>query len=172
MALSEISSFRHVALFTLILIGGSPLLTACERSCTDVGCDSNVRLELNESLPSGEYQLSATLDDETRECLLSLDINGQLQDESVVCLEENNLRFEADNLVITGTPQSILLTIEYVSSGQTVSESFTPEYVTNSPNGKKCDPTCRNAAAVFDITEFVTAIDEESAVEGGTAGSN
>lgn len=101
--------------------------------CTQIGCESGVRIELAEPLPEGATVTLAS--DRPGGVAVSFQCTAASPCESPL--------FARDF-----TPES--LTVRIQGGGIDYSESFIPTYTASRPNGPNCPPECRNATIVVD----------------------
>jgi len=109
---------------------------ACSsRSCTEIGCESNLTFDFDEYLAAGEYEVvvESTSGDATCTLTVEADRSSDYQ-----CSGDLDVDPSVSNVVIYATPETASL--EITSSGDAVaSAEATPEYEDNFPNGPECD---------------------------------
>ena len=123
------------------------------QSCTDIGCESGVTVDLSpktESWQAGQYELRLDLDDKHTTCsfeapedLVSQVCKGDFLINLTGRIDHIELRARTDSW----TPKTVH--VELSRDGASVlDESQTLKYAENQPN-EGCAPICHRAAAAF-----------------------
>lgn len=125
------------------------------RACTLIGCGSafSVQFDKAGAWRQGHYRVLVTLDDRPIECTadfpLSCDVTSSCADPGVLLLLSGcALARESQTIagveVLQETPAAVSIEV-FDEAGSLVKGAWQPAYLTSTPNGSECEPTCRTA---------------------------
>ena len=142
--------------FIVAALGGG-----CNESieCTERGCRDafTVVYGAQESLNAGDYVFLVETPDGETECDVTFpDPGNSAASLTQVCDGPDQISFTNTSFSVSDSHDAISIRIEAAASGETVEESFRPEYLEERPNGPSCEPACQVGNDTMSVGELVT----------------
>jgi len=131
----------------VVIIGFGLWLAGPSVGCTLMSCQGGLNIH-QVGLPSSYYQISVSLPSGETQVLSCSMRTGEESNTFTNSCSPDGAYFRLSSDV--APPKNVTVTV--VVEGKTYWQDFTPHYEQFRPNGKRCPPTCYNAAIEMKLT--------------------